>query len=183
MAVVAAAVVVVVVVVIVLILVVVVLVFASVPEDARVSKARGYNMLDVEISRSAWKGRDGGAVRQYVGRYAKQVGSTLREDAARAATASELQLTWRCTQMSLRGQLQNIVLYSQGLKEKDKTSCSNSMRSSYTCRTRTWAQSRLPQMAGHTSQKQCGISCLLPRGNGYLIWTFPSSAFSLCHRS
>ena len=83
-----AAAVVVVVVVIVLILVVVVLVFASVPEDARVSKARGYNMLDVEISRSAWKGRDGGTVRQYVGRYAKQVGSTLREDAARALRAA-----------------------------------------------------------------------------------------------
>lgn len=33
------------------------------------AKARGYNMIDVEISRGAWRGREGARVRQYVGKF------------------------------------------------------------------------------------------------------------------
>ena len=51
-------------------------------------KACSYNMLDVEISRAAWKGRDGSSVRQYAGRHAKQLASPLREDAARVLRAA-----------------------------------------------------------------------------------------------
>ena len=115
------------------------------PEDARVSKARGYNMLDVEISRSAWKGRDGGTVRQYVGRYAKQVGSTLREDAARALrAATDLEVH---ADVVARAVAKYRAVFT-GTERERQDVMQQLHESSYTCRTRAWAQSRLPQMAG-----------------------------------
>ena len=51
------------------------------------SQARGYNVLDVEISRSAWKGREGQTVRQHVGRFAKLEADTLLQRCVRILRA------------------------------------------------------------------------------------------------
>ena len=43
------------------------------------AKARGYNMIDVEISRGAWRGREGARVRQYVGKFAARCDTEQEE--------------------------------------------------------------------------------------------------------
>ena len=48
--------------------------------------ARGYNMLDVEIARSSWKGREGHGVRKHVGKYSAIV-SEIAENTGRLLRA------------------------------------------------------------------------------------------------
>ena len=81
------------------------------------SKARGYNMLDVEVMRGSWKSREGQQVRRYVGKFAKEEASLL-EDATRLLRACTGMVIFADMAGRRVAKYRNVFSWQQGRREE-----------------------------------------------------------------
>ena len=86
--------------------------------DTQAAKARGYNMLDVEISRSTWKAREGARVRQYVGQYSRPADDEIEEMIRLVKSLSSMVL---CADMIGRAVAKYRHVYSSRMDRRQAT--------------------------------------------------------------
>ena len=85
--------------------------------ECPLSKARGYNMLDVEVMRGSWKSREGQQVRRYVGKFAKEEASLL-EDATRLLRACAGMVIFADMAGRRVAKYRNVFSWQQGSREE-----------------------------------------------------------------